>query len=115
MNKKTKRTVEIYIDAVIYLGGVGFAEYYTQPSVFKKAWETSRRSLDEMFGGAMEYMSLPGLSCPPLSYGHLGCIGAKIRYPESSDPNMAQMVDSVEDGIKWLERGWDFAKSDLFK
>jgi len=115
MEKKTKKSVEIYIDALIYLGGTGFGEYYTQPSVFKKAWETSRRSLEEMFGGVMEYMSLPGLSCPPLSYGHLGCIGAKIRYPENSDPNMVQMVDSVEEGIKWLERGRNFSESDLFK
>jgi len=33
MDIKIKKSVEIYIDALIYLGGVGFSEYYTQPSV----------------------------------------------------------------------------------
>ena len=115
MNRKINKSVEIYIDAAIYLGEVSFVEYYTQPSVFKKAWEKSQKALNEMFGGVIEYMSCPGLSCPPISYGHLGCIGAEMRYPENSDPNMAQMVDNVEEGIKWLERDWDFSKSDLFK
>ena len=115
MKRKINRSVEIVIDATIYLGGVGIGEYYTQPSVFKKAWESSQRMLNEMFGGVMEYISPTGISCPPLSYGHLGCIGAKIRYPENSDPNMTQMVDSVGEGIKWLKRSWDFSKSDIFK
>jgi len=115
MKNKTNKSVEIYIDAFIYLSGVGFAEYYTNPAVFKKAFETGRRAVNDMFGDVMEYMSLPGLTCPPLSYGHLGCIGAKMVYPENSDPNMVKMVDSIEEGIKWLERDWDFSKSGLFK
>jgi len=114
MQNKTNRIVEVSVEELVYLGKTAYGEYYTNPSVFRKTWETGYQALREMFADS-EYVSLPGISCPPLSYGHLGCIGAKIRYPEDSEPNMTQMVDSVEDGIKWLERDWDFAKSDLYK
>ena len=116
MKRKINRVAEIVQDATIYLGGVTVCEYFTQPSVFKKMWETSRRKFDEMFGETREHIIIyPGIHCPAISYGHLGCIGAKIRYPEDSEPNMLQMVDSVDDGIKWLKSGWDFSKSDIFK
>jgi len=117
MKHKINRIVEVSVEELVYLGKVSYGEFYTQPSAFKKAWEPGYRALSEMFGGdgVKEYVAMPHITCPHLSYGHLGCIGAQIRYPDDSEPNMARMVDSVEDGIKWLERSWDFAKSDMFR
>ena len=114
-NRKINRSVDIVIDAFIYLGGVSVSEYYTRPEVFKKARESGLKALNEIFGGDTERLNVPGLSCPPLSYGHLGCLGGEIRYPENSDPNMTRMADSIEECIALIERKTDFSQSALFK
>ena len=88
MKRKINRTAEIGdYPTRLYLSGVGPCELYTQPQVFKKVWDTSQNALKEIFGAdddKMEHITLLyGIYCPPISYGHLGCIGGEIRYPDA--------------------------------
>jgi len=42
-------------------------------------------------------------------------LGAKVHFPDNSEPNVEPMFSSLEEGIRWLRRDVDFEQNDLFK
>jgi len=113
--KKIIRRAEIIDEAAVYLSGLTLKEYFLDVKAFRKYWECGVKPLQLIFQDEAEHVHLPGVTCPGISYAHLAALGAYINYPDDSQPNVEAMFDSVEEGVKWMRRGCDFAGNDLFK
>ena len=99
--------VEIYHDVVPYLGGISEREFYTDDEKCISAWRAANDTISAYFGDLL----LPNTpSAPPLSYGHLVSLGVPLRQPEDAEPNVKSCVNSIEEGIAFLEarRNIDF-------
>jgi len=113
--KKIHRRAEIIDEAAVYFSGLTLKEYFTDERALRKYWECGVNPLQLCFQDEAEYVSLPHISCPGISYAHLTALGAKINYPDDSQPNVERMFDSIEEGVKRLRRECDFSGNELFR
>ena len=95
-----KPVVEIYHDLIPYLGGISEREFYTDSEKCISAWRTANDAVSAYFG---DLLRPHAPSAPPLSYGHLVSLGVPLRQPEDAEPNVKSCVNSVEEGIAFLE------------
>jgi len=107
--------VVVLPDAVVYLSGLSFDEYYLDASAFGRFWERGVKPLKLIFNGDSDHVDLPGVSCPHISYGHVAALGAHINYPIDSEPNVERMFDGLDEGIGWLHRDFDYSDNALFR
>jgi hypothetical protein len=107
-------SVEIYHDALVYLSGITMKEFFMDKEKCAKAWKNGSEWIHDYFG---DMLPLRNVSGPPISYGHLICLGAPVTYPENSEPNVKPMAGSIDEGIDILERqkDIDYSEKDLFK
>lgn len=107
-------SVEIYHDSFVYLGGITMKEFFWDKEKCAKAWRVGAEKLAEYFGDMLPLRSVAG---PPISYGHLICLGAPVTYPENTEPNIKPFIKSVEEGIELLNRmkDIDYTQQPLFK
>ncbi len=94
-----------------YLSGIELGEFYLNPETCARSFRVGRRRLKELFG---DDITLPVISCAPLSYGHLACLGAKIIIPRSSEPVVRPAYATIDEAIGNLERGTRFEENELF-
>ncbi|MBO3803747.1 MAG: hypothetical protein JTT11_07775 [Candidatus Brockarchaeota archaeon] len=94
-----------------YLAGVGIDEFYLDPESCVRAYKLGRSRLTEVFRGNVSH---PSASCPPLSYGHVACLGCGIVFPEDSEPYAKPVFSSLDEGIEVLEGEIDFKANPLF-
>ena len=57
------------------------------------------KKISEYFGD----LRLGPVTGPPLSYGHIICLGAPVTYPENTEPNVKPVLSSIDEGIELLE------------
>ncbi|MCL1856077.1 MAG: hypothetical protein FWF84_00305, partial [Kiritimatiellaeota bacterium] len=107
--------VDVLDEAAVYLSGLNLREYFLNEKAFEKYWECGIVPLQKMFRDEGDRVALPGATTPMLSYGHLAALGATVRYPDDSQPNVERMFDSMEEGIAWMRRDHDFADNDTFR
>jgi len=93
-------SVEVYHDAVVYLGGITMREFYLDKVKCAVAWRTSRQKLRDYFGDLLPLRTPAG---PPISYGHLICLGCPVEYPEDGEPNVKPLVTDIDQGIDLLK------------
>lgn len=93
--------VEVYPDAIAYLGGITMKEFYLCKERCAAAWSRAREKLGEHFGSLLP---LPEISGPPISYGHVICLGASAEYPEDGEPNVKPIYTSIDEGIESLKK-----------
>jgi len=74
--------------------------------------DRGRKLVAEMFGNRLQ---MPPPNAASISYGHLASLGAKIRYPDNSEPNTEPMFSNIQEGVNWLKRDVDFSANDVFK
>ena len=95
-----------------HLSNIKLDQFYLDPSACVEALRTGRKRVREIFG---EEVTLPTISCPPVSYGHIACLGVKVLFPEDSEPGVRPIYTSLDEGIEALRRGAVFEQNDLFK
>lgn len=107
-------SVEIYHDAIAYLGGITLREFFLDKVKCADAWKKGLEQIYEYFG---DMLPLRRVSGPPISYGHLICLGAPVTYPEHHEPNVKPMADSIDEAIHILKssKDMDYSEKDIFK
>ena len=98
--------------ALLYLTGVNKRDFFLEQEACRIVNERGRREILEMFG---DRLRMPAPSCAGLSYGHLASLGARVSFPDDSEPNVLPLFSNLEEGIRWLKRDFDFADNDLFR
>ena len=106
--------VEIYHDVIPYLGKISEKEFFLDAEKAAKAWKTANAIIADFFGDLLKPRT-PGAA--PLSYGHLVCLGAPLRIPDDSEPNISHFADNIDDAIAILRdrQGMDFADTDIYR
>ncbi len=106
--------VEIYHDAIVYLGGITMREFYQDKVKCAKAWRIAGEKIHEYFG---DLLSIKNITGPPISYGHIICLGSPVIFPENTEPNVRPMLASIDEGIDLLlkKRDIDYSQHPLFK
>ena len=106
--QKITPVVEIYHDVVPYLGGITEKEFYLDTDKCIAAWRLANEQITAQFGDLFPPRKP---SAPPLSYGHLACLGAPLIYTENGEPNVKPCADDIDEAIAFMERSreMDFA------
>jgi len=95
-----------------YLCGISLDEFYLSPRQCVRAFGEGRRKVRELFG---DDITMPEVHCPPLSYGHIACLGARVIFPRDSEPSVRPIYSGIDDAVKELEKPVRFEENDLFR
>jgi len=106
--------IEVYHDAIPHLAGVSMREFFLDPGVCARAWRDGTARFNELLGDICPPRQ-PGP--PPISYGHLMCLGAPVTVPPDGEPNVAPFAGSIDEAIDILQArsGMDFAGHEWFR
>jgi hypothetical protein len=99
-------------DSAVFAAGVKMREYFHDNSALEKVCSVGRKNLREMLGPDI---AIPKVMLPPISYGHIICLGAKPEYPEDSEPNIKTPYTNIDEIIAVLKKDIDFSDNWLFK
>lgn len=107
-------SVEIYHDAIVYLGGITMREFFMDKVKCAEAWRIGQEKIYDYFGDIMPLRSVTG---PPISYGHIICLGSTVDYPADSEPNVKPMFSNIDEGIESLKekKNINYRDQPLFK
>jgi len=110
--KGLKWSVSVLVEQTLpYLANVWIDEFYLNPEACVLVFRHGRKRLREIFGDNVTHQ---GVSPPPISYGHVACLGCGIAFPENSEPYAKPAFNSLDEGIGALEREVDFRENPLF-
>lgn len=98
--------------ALIYMTGANQRDFFLDKEVCRRVNDKGRKGVRDLFG---DRVRMPGPMCAAISYGHMASLGAKVIFPDNSEPNVEPMFTSLEEGIRWLKRDIDFERNDLFR
>jgi len=106
-------SVELYYDAIPYVGGVSMRDFFLDRDKCVQAWRACMPRLKELVGDFCEVYT-PFL--PPLSYGHLVCLGAPVQFPENGEPNVSAFVNSIDEAIDVMKarKDMDYTKCEIW-
>ncbi|MEA4890703.1 MAG: uroporphyrinogen decarboxylase family protein [Clostridiaceae bacterium] len=106
--------VEVYHDVVPYLGGITMREFFTDGKLCARAWGMANEKIDALLG---EYLPGRKPALPPLSYGHLVCLGAQLKIPVDGEPNIAPPAHCLDEAITILQEqaAVDFRSRPIFR
>lgn len=104
--------VDVIYDTLCHLARVPLRDFFLDEEACVAAWREGRRELDSVYGGSV---APPPITCPHLSYGHAGCLGARLEFPEDSEPWVAPLYADLESGLQDLGRARDFPSHPLFR
>ncbi|RLE09917.1 hypothetical protein DRJ00_02985 [Candidatus Aerophobetes bacterium] len=95
-----------------YLAGVRMDEFFLKEESCAKSFRIGREKLKEIFGKEIDNdeITLPQVSGPHLSYGHLACLGAKILFPEDSEPVPKPLYSTIKEAVNALRGKISFEK-----
>jgi len=96
--------------ALLEVTGVPIREFYLHPNACAEVYRAGRPKIREMFG---ECVALPGVSTPPISYGHANALGAPLLFPEGGEVAHEHPFRSLEAAIQALRRPVDFARAGM--
>jgi uroporphyrinogen-III decarboxylase len=98
--------------ALLSQTGANQRDFFLDKEVCRYVNDMGRKRVAEIFG---DRIRMPGPMCAAISYGHMACLGAKIEFPDNSEPNVEPMFSNVAEGVKWLKREERFEENKLFK
>ncbi|MBN1352699.1 hypothetical protein JXJ21_25145 [candidate division KSB1 bacterium] len=87
--------------ALLDITGIPIKEFNLDPAVGIELYRKGRRLLREMFGPDI---GLPGVSTPPISYGHVNGLGAELIFPEDGEVNHSTLCGTLKQGIEILKK-----------
>ncbi len=113
-NTEIQPSVEIYHDGIVYLGEITMREFFWDKEKCAEAWRIAGEKIRAYFGDMLPMRPVSG---PPLSYGHLVCLGAPIEFTEDSEPNVKPFISGIDEGIEFLKEKRDivFAQQPIFR
>ena len=88
------------------LAGVRFDRTFRDAGAIAQAYEVGRPKAEALYGPHVRYL---GPSWSGISYGHVSCLGAPLTFPEDSEVGVSHIYDSLDQGIRALERPVDWA------
>ena len=98
--------------ALLHVTGANQRDFFLDKEVCRYVNDLGRKGVREIFG---DRVRMPGPMCAAISYGHMISLGAKVHFPDNSEPNIDPMFSSLSEGIRWLKREEDFEGNKLFK
>jgi len=100
-----------------YLAGVRMDEFFLKEESCAKSFRIGREKLKEIFDKEIDNdeITLPQVSGPHLSYGHLACLGAKILFPEDSEPVPKPLYSTIKEAVNALRGKISFENNSLFR
>ncbi|NLD87189.1 MAG: hypothetical protein GX633_02895 [Clostridiales bacterium] len=96
------------------LAGITAKEFFLDIDKNIYAWKIYHDFIRSYFG---EYLK-PGIpTAPHISYGHLACLGSKLEYTKTGEPNVLPAVDSIDEAIEFMRerRDLDFTKTEIWQ
>lgn len=97
-------------EALPALAGIPIREFNLNPQAaidaYRRGWPLHR----ELFGPDV---TLPGLSTPPISYGHVNGLGAELIFPEGGAVGHTHIYASLAEGRAALKQPVDFSRAGL--
>jgi len=99
------------MEALATLAKVRFDLLFRDLDTIVRAYnEGSKRAL-EMFGPDIPF---GGPRWASISYGHINCLGAELRFPEDSEVAHVPVYASLKEGVKALGKDIDFTRAGMF-
>lgn len=90
------------------LTGIGFQDYYSNPSAGIELFKKGRPIARELFGPDLQHCSI---TTPPTLYGHINAIGADLIFSDVGAAGVTTICDSLEDAVSLLSNKNDFEKA----
>ncbi len=85
-------------------------EFNLNPEACIEAYRKGRLLVRERFG---EEVQVPGVSTPPVSYGHANGLGGRLVFPENGEVAVEPVYASLLEGIRALQQPVDFAAAGM--
>ena len=98
------------IPAYATLAGVRFDRLFTDVDAVAEAYEKGRPMAEKLFGPDV---GMGGPMWAGISYLHVNALGSEMIFPEDSEVGQTHIYDSLDDGIRALERDVDFASQGM--
>ena len=98
--------------ALLHVTGANQRDFFLDKEVCRYVNDIGRKGVREIFG---DRVRMPGPMCAAISYGHMISLGAKVHFPDNSEPNIDPMFSSLSEGVRWLKREENFEGNKLFK
>jgi hypothetical protein len=96
--------------ALLEITGIPIKEFNLNPKACIEAYRKGRPLIRELCG---EDVGLPGVSTPPISYGHPNGLGSKLTFPEGGEVAHEHIYTSLQEGIQALKKPVDFARAGM--
>ncbi len=97
-------------DTLLELTGIPIKDFYLNPEAGIEAYRKGRPLLLEMFGPDVPP---PMLATPHISYGHVNCLGAELKFPEGGEVCNGVPFATLEEGIEVLKQDIDFTSAGM--
>lgn len=94
------------IEALSAMAGIRFDRMFLDLDAIVEAYRRGTPIARERFGPDIAFGPPRWAS---ISYGHLNCLGAELRFPEGSEVAVTPLYGSLAEGIRALKREVDFA------
>jgi len=85
MKNKLTWWAGIGTDAMLYMTGINKRDFFLNKEACRTAYDKGHKAVIEMFGNRLR---IPAPSCVGFSYGHLVSLGAHVKFPDNSEPNV---------------------------
>lgn len=102
--------VSVTVGAYRELSGVPIREFNLNPQACIETYRRGRPLARELFGDEVSYA---GPTTPPISYGHVNCLGAELRFPEGGEVSFSPVYQSLDEAIEALQRPVDWASTGM--
>lgn len=96
--------------ALRHLAGIPIREYNLNPDACIDAYRRGRVLFRDRFG---DDVRLPGIATPPVSYGHVNCLGSELIFPEGGEVGHTHPYSSLQEAIHRLSEPVDWAKAGM--
>lgn len=96
--------------ALLEITGIPIKEFNLHPKACIEVYRKGRPRIRELCG---EDVGLPGVSTPPISYGHPNGLGSELTFPEGGEVAHEHIYASLREGIRALKEPVDFARAGM--
>ncbi|MHC4873424.1 MAG: uroporphyrinogen decarboxylase family protein [Planctomycetota bacterium] len=101
---------------LFYLGiealGMKLGDFNLKPDAGIKVFTEGKKKVEELYGTELEF-SAP--TTPPVSYGHINCLGVELNFPENGEVSVDHNYGDVDirEVIDFFRQKVDFASSGM--
>lgn len=95
---------------LIEITKISTREFYLNPDAGIQVFKKGLKAFQEIYP---EDVLAPSLTTPPVSYGHVNCLGAELQFPEAGEVCAEFLCEKLKDGVDVVSRDIDFAKSGM--